>query len=93
MRIFAVLYRYSADGGLRDLHRTEHRAFLADLAQQGVVLARGPLDGEPAGALIIVRADTAEQAAAALDDDPFLALGCITDRVVRAWTVLDSPWG
>lgn len=79
MAIFAVLYRYSDDVAARDAHRPEHREFLAGC--EGLLLS-GPLT-EPAGALLLVTAESAEQVEQLLDADPFRRAGVITDREVR----------
>ena len=52
---------------------------------------RGAWSSAPAGrgggpgALLIFRADSAEQVVGWLDDDPFKVLGLIVEREIRAW--------
>lgn len=92
MATFAVLYDYSPDSAdARDEYRPAHREFLAGLQERGLILLRGPYsDDAPAGALLIGRADTAQELERALDDDPFWLQHLIARRTVREWAVL-SP--
>ncbi len=83
--IFAVEYHYVTD---RDEEmsqvRPTHRAFNGDLAEQGRLIAAGPYVGTH-DALIVVRAQTAQDALALLEEDPFHRAGFIAERVVRQW--------
>lgn len=88
MATFAVQYTYIDDAERVGAFRPEHRAHLAELHSQGVVALSGPLaDGAP-GALVIVRADSADAALAALDADPFWREQVIAERTAREWTVV-----
>jgi uncharacterized protein len=94
MAVYAVLYTY-ADGSdaARDTHRPAHRAFLQDLADQGIVLARGPwTDAGGPGALIVFRTGSAAEAEQLLDGDPFWTENLIVDRQVREWGLLGDPF-
>jgi uncharacterized protein YciI len=90
MPLYAVEYDYAADStDARDTHRPAHRDFLQTLQDAGSVVVRGPYsDAGAPGALIIVRADSAEQVTALMDPDPFNAEGLIAQRTVREWGVL-----
>lgn len=83
--ICAVEYQYVTD---RDEEMAEvrplHRAFTADLAEDGRLIASGPYVGT-SQALLIVRADDEAGALALLEDDPFHKGGYIAERVVREW--------
>nr|WP_100351069.1 YciI family protein [Luteimicrobium subarcticum] len=95
MPFFAVSYAYSDDVALRDEHRPAHRAHLRELLDAGVLAASGPLgaaEGEPDGALLVVRAPDADGALAVLDDDPFLATGVVAARSARRWDPVMGPW-
>jgi len=93
MPVYAVHYRYDDRSDERDDVRPSHRAYLQALADQGVVLARGPyVDADDPGALIIVRAETADDVAEFLDSDPFWLHGFISERRVREWTQVGGPF-
>ncbi|WP_422116271.1 YciI family protein [Brachybacterium sp. UNK5269] len=87
MATFAVQYTYSDDADRVAAFRPEHREHLAELHRMGTVLVSGPLGGAP-GALLIVSADSVEDALMKLDADPFRREGLIIDRVAREWTVV-----
>lgn len=81
MAHFAVTYTYGPDKASQDAHRGEHRAFLGQLAEQGVIVASGPLLGtSPATALLLLKADSADEVRDTLTADPFQQLGQV-DRV------------
>lgn len=83
MDYFAVFYTYADDAQRLDQIRPEHRAFLAGLEQ---LVASGPLPGtEPARALLIFRANSADELSGLLDSDPFRAAGLIAHREVLPW--------
>ena len=86
--VFAVTYTYVQDPALLDEHRPDHRAFLRGLHEAGSLLLSGPLGGEPAGGLLILRGESAEEVLALLDQDPFRTVGAIAARAVRPWDVV-----
>ncbi|GAB4584737.1 YciI family protein [Nocardia sp. NPDC127526] len=85
MPIFAVHYTYTeATVPARAEHRPEHRAFLNNLVDQGIVLTSGPYtDG--LGALILFQAPDAETVHKLLDEDPFQREGLVEARRVAEW--------
>lgn len=86
MQLFAVIYRYVDDAATLDEHRPRHRDHLRTLFEAGRLVVSGPLaEGGGPGALLIFRADTADDIAQWLDDDPFKVLELITEREIRAW--------
>jgi uncharacterized protein len=87
MSIYAVRYTYSDDVATRDEVRPSHRDFLRGLNADGVVRASGPVDGG-IGALVVLEAESAEDALRILDADPFQVRGVITERSVRQWDVV-----
>ena len=87
MPTFAVQYTYVEDADRVGTFRPEHRAFLSELHDQGVLALSGPLGGTP-GALLVLTAESEAAALARLDADPFLREGVITERVAREWTVV-----
>ena len=70
MAVFAVQYTYIDDAQRLATFRPEHREHLAELLREGTLLLSGPLD-DGSEALLIVVADSAEDALAKLDGDPF----------------------
>lgn len=88
MGTYAVTYTYAAGTEIeRDVHRPQHKDFLATLHGAGSLRASGPVDGG-IGALLLMEADSAEQVTEILDDDPFHQNGLIADRTIREWTVV-----
>jgi uncharacterized protein YciI len=87
MSIYAVSYTYSDDVATRDEVRPSHRDFLRGLNADGVVRASGPVDGG-IGALVVLEAESAEDALGILDADPFQVRGVIAERSVRQWDVV-----
>jgi uncharacterized protein YciI len=87
MTIYAVQYDYSDDTAARDEHRPAHREFIGGLADEGVVLVSGPYAAaEPAGALLVVRADDEAEVRELLREDPFQQQGLVELVRVREWT-------
>lgn len=87
MSIYAVSYTYSDDVATRDEVRPSHRDFLRGLNAEGVVRASGPVDGG-IGALVVLEAESTEDALRILDADPFQVRGVIAERSVRQWDVV-----
>ena len=79
MAVFAVQYTYIDDAQRLATFRPELR--------EGTLLLSGPLD-DGSEALLIVVADSAEDALAKLDGDPFKRERVIVDRVAREWKVV-----
>jgi uncharacterized protein YciI len=91
MAIFAVTYSYSASEAELAEIRPTHRAFFKELLEQQTLLASGPMVDRP-GALLIVRADSVEQVAEILDQDPFDIAGYIGERAIAEWNPVFGPW-
>ena len=94
MPVFAVHYDYAENSdAARDEHRASHRAFLGTLTEPPVIsMATGPYVEEPAGALLVMRADSAADVETRLDEDPFWIQHLISRRQVREWTQVKGPW-
>ncbi|MEN9957270.1 MAG: hypothetical protein RIR46_878 [Actinomycetota bacterium] len=91
MSVFAVTYSYSASEAELAEIRPTHRAFFKELLEQQTLLASGPMVDRP-GALLIVRADSVEQVAEILDQDPFDIAGYIGERAIAEWNPVFGPW-
>jgi uncharacterized protein len=86
MAIFAVTYTYSDDRAARDEHRPAHREFLGALGEQGINLCSGPFGPEEhPGGLLLIRAESKEDALRVTEDDPFRLNGVVTEVAAREW--------
>jgi uncharacterized protein YciI len=84
--IYAVTYRYTDDVAARDAVRAEHRDHLRSLAEQGALLVSGPFGpGEPAGALLLFRADARDDVDRWVAADPFTARGIVASASTTEW--------
>ncbi|MGY5766511.1 YciI family protein [Brachybacterium sp. DNPG3] len=92
MALFAVQYTYADDAERIAVFRPEHRAHLAELHDDGVLAASGPLD-DGGRALLLITADSAEAALAALDGDPLKRERLIADRTAEEWKVVIGQVG
>ena len=73
--------------------RPAHRTFLRELEAQGNLLASGFFrDSAFDGAMLIVKADTAEQALALLENDPFATDDLVENVRVRLWVPTLGPY-
>ncbi|MEU4896513.1 YciI family protein [Streptomyces sp. NPDC044780] len=89
MATFAVTYTYAEDSArARDQHRPEHKSFLESQVDAGRLRVSGPFgpDGAP-GALLVFRAESADELATLLDQDPFHREGLIAERTIRDWQI------
>ncbi|USQ79884.1 YciI family protein [Ornithinimicrobium faecis] len=93
MSLYAVRYTYSDDVAGRDEHRPAHREFLSGLAEEGTVVASGPLSDAPAEALLLLEGESAEQVRDLLREDPFAQQGIIDAVEVREWDVVIGSVG
>ncbi len=93
MAVFVVNYAYDPRTSEQDEIRPQHRAFLRGLFDNGTLLASGPWTDSGAGAMLLLRAEDADAALAALDEDPFWREGFIASRTARGWNPVIGPWG
>jgi uncharacterized protein YciI len=81
-----------ADGGIFDQHGVaEHAAFMNALADEGVVLAAGPLGGTEIGrvrVLLIADAESEGQLQIRLADDPWVATDQLRTVSIERWQTL-----
>jgi uncharacterized protein len=69
----------------------DHAAFMNDLADDGLILAAGPLAGSETGriqVLLIAYADHEVEIAQRLADDPWERTRCITTTSIEPWTLV-----
>ena len=86
MSYWVLEYRY-ADMTARARAREEHLAYMRGLHEQGAVVYGGPI-GDGGGAMVLLRADSAEAVQAVVDADPYTLAGVGADHVIRPWTVV-----
>ncbi|MHA6615828.1 YciI family protein [Pseudonocardia sp. DLS-67] len=92
MTIYAVTYRYSDDVATRDRVRPEHREYLRGLADRGQLLLSGPFGpGEPAGGLLILRAEGKAEVGALIAKDPFTTSSVIVSSEIAEWDPVIGP--
>ncbi|PWV58144.1 YciI family protein [Nocardiopsis sp. L17-MgMaSL7] len=93
MAVYAVTYTYAENSTeARDQHRPAHRAYLDELSQQDVNLCSGPFGPDDApGALLLFRADSAQEALTHTEPDPFRIEGLVADVSVREWIPVLGP--
>jgi len=81
---FAAIIEYTADRDRIAAVRPVHRQYLAQLKDQGKLVASGPFTDD-SGALIIYEANDRQEAEQLLQRDPFCRQG-----VFRSWQL--RPW-
>jgi uncharacterized protein YciI len=92
MTIFAVTYLYTDDVTTRDSVRAEHRDYLRELADQGLLLLSGPHGpAEAPGALLLLRADDKAQIGELVEKDPFTTSGVLAETEVVEWDPVIGP--
>jgi uncharacterized protein YciI len=88
--VYAAIYEYDDEGaGGRERLLADHRGWLSELKAAGRLLEAGVLSERP-GSIIVVLADSPEEAVRTFDGDPFHRAGLIAGRSVSAWQV---RWG
>ncbi|WPE21755.1 YciI-like protein [Shinella zoogloeoides] len=75
--------------------RPEHLAYLNALNADGKLGFAGPFlgdDGKPTGSLVVVKAETIEDARRIAADDPYAKAGLFAEVEVKAWNwVFNNP--
>lgn len=75
--------------------RPEHLAYLDALNADGKLGFAGPFlgdDGKPTGSLVVVKAETIEEARRIAADDPYARAGLFAEVEVKAWNwVFNNP--
>lgn len=85
MAKFVVLTTFASQE-LRAQHRTEHRAYLKSLVDQGSLLLAGPFDDEESGGLLVFESESADAVRAMMEADPFQTKGAFATIIVRPFT-------
>ncbi|AFL54106.1 uncharacterized protein YciI [Sinorhizobium fredii] len=75
--------------------RPDHVAYLNELNVKGILRIAGPFlgeDGKPTGSLVIVKADTIEEAKAIAEADPYAKAGLFSKVEIKAYNwVFNNP--
>lgn len=85
MNLYAVEYSYVPDTAALDEHRPAHREFLRALVPDPLLVAGAYQQTDEPGALLLVRAASAQEVEELLNADPFNVEGLIAERRVRLW--------
>jgi uncharacterized protein YciI len=86
MSYFVLEYRYG-DLDARARVRPDHLSYLKSLHEKGTVVLAGPV-GDGSGAMVVLNADSEDEAAQIVKDDPYTAAGVGVDHVLRPWNVV-----
>lgn len=85
MTIFAVEYLYGIESETqRTKARPKHREWLAERAEEDVILASGPF-ADGSGALLIFQADSKSSLRQLLGEDPMALAGGVTATKITEW--------
>lgn len=96
MNYFAITYFYAPDSQEIQRLRPEHREFLGELKDQGILVGSGPFQDEKGGALIIVRLPEPSTVAIVqdmMDNDPFYKEGALDGFEIREWHPVLNVFG
>jgi uncharacterized protein len=91
MPTYAVELCYGRDVAEQERVRPEHRDYLRQLTERGVLVAAGAFPGENGGLLVCQAADEAELRAI-IAEDPFSKAGVTVRTVVREWNPMIGTW-
>ncbi|GAB3569527.1 YciI family protein [Spelaeicoccus albus] len=93
MSVFLVLYTYGADDATRMEVRPKHRAWLSTQQETGALLAAGAYsDDKPAGAGLVIEAESEDAVRELLTHDPYRAAGVIDNTEIRQWGLVLGTW-
>lgn len=89
MAAYAVHYTYVPETDEMTAARPAHVDFLTELHSAGTLLVSGRLtEGDPLGALLIIRGESVEEVEKIMDGDPFFSGGFVAERQVRRWNIV-----
>ncbi|WP_395693486.1 YciI family protein [Nocardioides sp.] len=85
MKTFVLTYVYITDDWRRLNVRDRHVHYLRRLTDTGSLLVAGRLaDGQPPGAILVLLAESWDDARVVIEADPF-----VTEGIVAAWTLVE----
>lgn len=92
MGTFVALLDFTEDAELRNKTRPKHREYLGSLLAAGKIRLSGPWTDDT-GACIIYEADSADEAQALLDADPYMTKGVLADARIKEWKIVMQAGG
>ncbi|MBP3087807.1 hypothetical protein EML15_01385 [Corynebacterium sp. sy017] len=97
MKTFLITYMYDTESSTIDQLRPPHRAFLAQLKEEGKLVGSGRLvEGTGAGNAIIIlqlsENSTIADVEKLLEDDPFCNHNAIDGRTIQVWDPTLKIW-
>ncbi|MBM7051364.1 YciI family protein [Rothia sp. ZJ1223] len=85
MAFYAATYVYG-NAEVQAEHRPAHREYLGAKYEEGVLVASGPfVTGDTPGALLIFKADSQQEVADILAQDPMTLGGAVLETTLREW--------
>ena len=93
MGLYVIQYRYQTDlKFLVEAYRPSHRTHMRRLESEGKLVSAGFLqDATFDGGMLMVRAESAQEALSFLEDDPFQQQGLMDELTIRAWVPTLGP--
>ncbi len=78
---------------LRVTHRDDHLAHIKSISGKLMLAGPCPADGDQAGAsMVIVEADSADDARGIIESDPYFKGGVWSDVMVRQYNAVAGAW-
>lgn len=91
MATYAVELEYTVDRAGREPLHPAHTAYLRTLADEGVLLAAGPLPDANAG-LLVYEVENREHLDTVLEREPYVIGGLVAEVRVRHWAPGKGTW-
>ncbi|MCR8671875.1 YciI family protein [Agrococcus sp. HG114] len=89
--MIAVIASFTDDPARLEL-RPRHRELLAELHEQGLVVAAGPF-GDQSGSLVLFATDDVAEVKAALARDPYYQAPGVTIEKIQPWSIIAGSVG
>ena len=84
--MIAVITSFTDDPARLAL-RTQHRELLAEMHEEGILIAAGPF-GDQSGALLLFETDDVAEVKAAMARDPYYSVPGVSVVTIQPWTVV-----
>lgn len=94
MAAFVATYTYATDSAERRSSRLDdHLAFIDQLETDGVLQLVGKVEDATVDVLFVLRADSLEDAASALQEDPYREIDVIDAVTIHPWNAKRGALG